>query len=228
MTQSIFLPRGNNMKLLYRRKIMDFLKNNRKLESGFSLIEVSVGIFILSLIGLAVYSFQKDIFSLNRIISGSLTAQSEVRRALKSMSAEIRTASPSSLGAYALAQTSDLSFTFYSNIDSDSFKERVRYFLDGTTLKRGVLKPSGAPLTYNPANETISEVVHDVASGATPIFSYYDENYDGTTQPLAEPIDISAVRLVKIIIMVDKDSQAPPGPMTLTTQISMRNLKDNL
>ena len=207
---------------------MNFFKNHHNSKSGFSVIEVLVSILILSLIGLAVYSFQNDVFSLNRIISGSLTAQDEARRALKIMSAEIRTASPSSLGAYALAQTATSSLTFYSNIDSDSFKERVRYFLNGATLKKGVIKPSGTPLTYNPANEAVSELVHDVANATTSIFSYYDENYDGTTQALAEPIDTATVRLVKITIMIDKDSQTPPGPMTLTTQISMRNLKDNL
>jgi len=204
------------------------LRKNYKSQSGFSIIEALVGIFILSLIGLAVYSFQKDVFSLNKIISGGLTAQDEARRALKSMSAEIRTASPSSLGAYPLVQTATSSFTFYSNIDGDSFKERVRYFLEGTTLKKGVIKPSGSPLTYNPANEVITELIHDVANATTSIFSYYDENYDGTTQPLAEPIDISAVRLVKITVVIDHNPTQPPGPITLTTQINMRNLKDNL
>lgn len=206
---------------------MNFFKNNNS-KSGFSLIEVLVSMFILMLIGLTVYSFQKDVFSLNRIISGRLTAQDEARRTLKSMSAEIRTASPSSLGAYALSQTATSSFTFYSNIDSDPFKERVRYFVYGTTLKKGVIKPSGSPFTYNPANEIISELVHDVANATTSTFSYYDTNYDGTTQPLAEPIDISSVRLVKIVVVIDRDPQASPGPLMLTTQISMRNLKDNL
>jgi type II secretory pathway component PulJ len=204
------------------------LRKNCKSKSGFSIIEALVGIFILSLIGLAVYSFQKDVFSLNRTISGSLTAQDEARRALKSMSAEIRTASPSSLGAYPLMQTATSSFTFYSNIDGDSFKERVRYFLEGTTLKKGIIKPSGSPLTYNPANEVITELIHDVANATTSIFSYYDENYDGTTQPLAEPINISAVRLVKITVVIDHNPTQPPSPITLTTQINMRNLKDNL
>ncbi len=196
-------------------------------KSGFTLIEVLVSIFILTLIGLAVSSFLKDIFSYNRIISGSLTAQDEARRALKTMSAEIRTASPSSLGAYAITQVATSSLIFYSNIDDDSYKERVRYFLDSTTLKKGVIKPSGSPLIYNLANETISELVHDIANAVIPIFSYYDTDYDGTTQPLTEPINISAVRLVKITIIIDKDSTQPPGPMTLTTQINMRNLKDN-
>ena len=205
---------------------MTFLnKYNQK--SGFTIVEVLVSIFILTLIGLAVSSFFKDIFSFNRIISGSLTAQDEARRALKTMSAEIRTASPSSLGAYTLVQTATSSFVFYSNIDGDSFKERVRYFLEGATFKKGVIKPSGLPLTYNPASEVITELIHDVVNAATSTFSYYDENYDGTTQALAEPINISIVRLVKIIVVIDHDPAQPPGPMTLTTQINMRNLKDN-
>jgi len=207
---------------------MNFFKNIHHSKSGFTIIEILVSIFILTLIGLAVSSFAKDIFSLNRITSESLTAQNEARRALKTMSAEIRTASPSSLGAYAIAQSATSSFTFYSNIDDDSFKEQVRYFLDGTTLKKGIIKPSGTPLTYNPANEVVSELIHGVASSTTSIFSYYDKNYDGTNQALIEPIDIATVRLVKITIVIDKDPQTPPGPMTLTTQISIRNLKDNL
>jgi len=207
---------------------MNFFKNHQNSKSGFTIIEVLVSIFILTLIGSAVYSFQKDVFSLNRIISDSLVAQDEARRTLKTMTAEIRTASPSSLGAYAIAQTATSSFTFYSNIDNDSFKERVRYFLDGTTLKKGIIKPSGAPLAYNPANETIIDLAHDVTNATTSIFSYYDTNYDGTTQPLAEPINVSVVRLVKITIIIDRDPTKPPAPITLTTQISTRNLKDNL
>ena len=195
---------------------------------GFSVIEVTVAIFILTLVGIAVYAFQKDVFSLNRILSQSIVSQEEVRRALKVMSAEIRATSPSSIGAYAIAETATSSFIFYSNIDDDSFKERVRYFLEGTVLKKGVTKPAGDPLTYNPASETISDVVRDVANGTTALFSYYDTDYDGTSQPLVQPINISIVRLVRIVIMVDRDSSVLPGPITLTTQISMRNLKDNL
>jgi len=206
---------------------MNFLKHhNSKL--GFAIAEVLVSIFILILIGAVVYFFQKDVFSLNKIISNSLIRQDEARHALKSMSAKIRTAAPSNLGAYPLSETATSSFIFYSNIDDDSFKERVRYFLDGTTLKRGIIKPSGVPLSYNPANEIINELVHDIANATTSIFSYYDTNYDGTTQPLPDPINISTVRLIKIVIIIDKDPQIPPGPLVLTTQVSMRNLKDNL
>lgn len=205
-----------------------FCKKQSTHDPGFSIIEAVVAISILTLVGIAVYTFQKDVFSFNRIFSQNITAQEEARRALKIMSAEIRAASPSSVGAYAIAEAATSSFVFYSNIDDDSFKERVRYFLDGAVLKKGVTKPTGDPLTYNPASEVVSDVVRDMANGATAIFSYYGTEYGGTTPPLAEPIDISAVRLVKIMIMVDRDPSAPPAPISLTTQISMRNLKDNL
>lgn len=209
---------------------MRFLRNykNYKSAKGFSVIELLVGIFILTLIGIAVFMFQKDIFSLNRFLSGSLEAQDEARRVLKTMTAEVRPLSPSSLGAYPIAEANSTSFTFYSNIDGDTLKEKVRYFLDGTILKKGVIKPSGDPLSYSSADEIISEVVHDIANGATPIFSYYDTDYDGTTPPLGDPVDIPSVRLVKITILIDKDPLQPPSAITLTTQVSMRNLKDNL
>lgn len=197
--------------------------------SGISLIEVMISVAIISFVGSAAVILLKDTYSLNRMISGSLTAQTEARRAMKMMSAEIRVTSPSSLGAYALAQVATSSITFYSNIDSDSYKEQVRYFLQGTTLKKGVIKPSGTPLTYSAAQEQITEIAHDVVASTTaPLFSYYNEDYDGTTAPLSSPVDIAAVRLVKITILIDKDPQKAPESLTLTTQVSMRNLKDNL
>lgn len=192
------------------------------------MIEVLVSVGIFTLIGLAMYSFQSRIFSLNTMISSDLAAQTEVRRAFKTMSSEIRTASPSSLGSYPLSETATSSFIFYSNIDADSYKEQVRYFLQGTTLKKGVIKPSGAPLVYNPMYEVVTELIHHVVNATTSVFTYYDTNYDGTTQPLTEPIDISTVRLVKVTVFVDENTEDQLRSHTFTTQISMRNLKDNL
>ena len=202
-------------------------QNQQKFTSGFSIIETLVVIFIISLVGIAVIAFQKDVFSLNTILSNSLVAQNEVRRTLKIMTAEIRPLSPSSVGAYPIAEANPTSFIFYSDIDNDQLKERVRYFLNGTILKKGVIKPSGLPLAYNPVNEIISELIHDVVNGTTLIFNYYDKNYDGTTPSLTQPVDISAVRLIKITIVIDKDPNKSPGPISLITQVSMRNLIDN-
>ncbi len=155
-------------------------------------------------------------------------AQDEARKALKEMSSEMRVAAPSSIGAYALAQVTSTSVTFYANIDSDAYKEKVRYFLSGNILKKGVIKPSGNPLVYNSGNETIKDVVHYVTNGSDPVFYYYDANYGGTEQPLTSPVDTTAVRLIKINLAIDDNVLLPPSALILTTQVNFRNLKDNL
>ncbi|KKU11800.1 MAG: hypothetical protein UX17_C0067G0002 [Parcubacteria group bacterium GW2011_GWC2_45_7] len=208
------------------------ISDHHKSPVGFTVAELLVGIAIVIMIGAAVLAFQKNISSLNNFLSSNLIAQSDARKALKMMTAEIRPLSPSSTGAYPIAEAGTNSFIFYSDIDNDQLKERVRYFMEGTTLKKGVIKPTGEPLAYNPASENIIELAHDITNGLadsiTPIFSYYNTGYDGTTPPLNEPVDILAVRLTKITIIMDSNPSRPPGPITLTTQISMRNLKDNL
>lgn len=201
----------------------------KKSTRGFTLIEFLVGSFILVLIGVAMLTFQRYVFSTNTLLTRSLSLQGEARRSLVRMSAEIRTASPSSTGGYALEQTGTSTFIFYSNVDSDQYMERVRYFLSGTTLRRGIVKPSGSPLTYNTANETFTNLAHGIYNASsTPVFQYYDSNYYGTTTALSQPITVSVVRLVQLTLHIDTDPDQPPEPLELTTQISMRNLKDNL
>lgn len=201
-----------------------FLKHHTR---GFTLIELLVSIFILTLIGLAVSSFGAQMFSFSRNLSSSMTAQGEVRKALKTMTAEIRPASLSSIGSYAIETAATSTLTFFSDIDDDGIHERVRYFLNGTTLKRGVIKPTGNPLTYNTATETFTELIHNISNGSTAIFTYHDSAYDGTTEAMS-PVIILSIRLIKITAIIDSDAHQPPSALTATTQVSIRNLKDNL
>jgi hypothetical protein len=70
--------------------------------------------------------------------------------------------------------------------------------------------------------------VHDVVDSS--IFEYYDSNYDGTasSSALIFPVAPIEVRLVKITLDIDSDPNKPPEPFTVTTQVSIRNIKDNL
>lgn len=195
---------------------------------GFTLPEVLVSIAIFVLIGLAVSSFGRDIFFINSGLQNNLSAQLDGRKILKRFVTELRSASPSSLGSYPIEQAATSSFVFYSNIDTDSYKERLRYYLSGKTLYRGVIKPSGNPLTYSSASEKVEIIIRDVAnSTSTPIFEYFDDNFTGTSSPLTYPISIADIRLVRATVVIDKDSNRPPGPITITTQGTPRNLKDN-
>ncbi|MDD5589991.1 MAG: prepilin-type N-terminal cleavage/methylation domain-containing protein [Candidatus Portnoybacteria bacterium] len=193
---------------------------------GFTLIEVLIAISIMALIGASIWAFQRDVISLNAILPQALSVQQESHRAFKKMNAEIRSLSLSATGAYPIVEASSTSFSFYGDIDNDNLKEQVRYFLEEGILKKGVIKPSGNPPVYASEDEQLTEVVHDVVSDS--IFAYYDSSYDGTSEALAPPPDILAVRLVKIILMIDRDPDNPPAPQSMTTQVSMRNLKSNL
>jgi len=201
----------------------------KKISGGFTIVETLFGISIFILIVLALTLFSKNIWSYNSFISAGLTDADVAKQTLKTMSAEIRTASPSDTGTYTINLANSSSFTFYSDIDDDGLKEKVRYFISGASspflLKKGVVKPTGSPLGYTGV-EVLSTIASYVTSNS--VFQYYDKNYTGTEAPLSSPINISSIRLVKITVTIDKDVNRPPAPMTFSTQISMRNLKDNL
>jgi len=197
-------------------------------KSGFSLVEVLVALSIFTGIIVVVGTFQRDVFNLNFIIQSGLKNQNEAKKILRPFVNEVRSSTPSDLGAFALAEVSDGTFTFYSDIDNDGSREKIRYFLEGTEFKKGTTESSGNPLEYDPADEKIIKVVRDVTNVS--IFTYYDSSYDGTelSLPLTQPVSPSSVRLVKVELVIDSDPIKPPAPITVSTQVSIRNLKDNL
>ncbi len=198
-------------------------------KKGFTVIEMIISIFIISLVTITVTTFQKDVFSLNYSLQGSLNAQIDARHVVKVMVSEMREMSQSSLGAYPIALASTSAITFYSDIDNDGLKDKIRYFLSGTNLRRGVVAPSGNPLTYNDATEKLTTVISGfTASSTSPLFQYYPSTYSGTSSPLTAPINLSLVRLIKVTVTIDKDPNHSPTKVVVSSQVSLRNLKDNL
>jgi len=201
------------------------MKNNYKQKGGFTIIETLFGIAIFISITFVLTLFSKNVWVYNSFISEGLTNTDSVRQVLKTIVSEIRTASVASNGAYTIDEANASSFSFYSNIDDDNLREKIRYFLVGTTLQKGITKPTGSPPSYNPINEKIVTIASDTTNLD---FSYFNKNYDGNNPALPFPINIPDVRLVKITVTIDKDPNRPPLPTVFSTQVSIRNLKDNL
>lgn len=196
---------------------------------GFTISEILISLAILTVIYLAVTAFQRDVWVYHMDLSNTLLAQQEAKLGLKGMIKELRTASTGSTGSYPLTVAATSSITFYSDINADGLKDEVRYYLATSTLRKRVIKPTGNPLSYSLSNAVYSEVVHNIAnSTSTAIFSYYPSTYAGTTSPLTGAFDITQVRLIKITLTIEKDPNKVPVPMTITSQVSIRNLKDNL
>jgi len=202
--------------------------NDFRFKKGFTLVETifAVAIFV-AIIG-ALGAFQRDVFFFNDVLQIGLNNVTEARKVLRPFVGEVRKAQPANTGSSSIESAQQKTFIFYTDTDADGIRERIRYFVEDDTFKKGVITPTGNPLSYNLSDEKIVSVVRDVINDGTN-FSYFDSNYNGTTStpPLSFPVSPSDVRLVKIDLTIDANPGRAPSLMTITTQATVRNLKDN-
>jgi len=198
--------------------------------SGLTLIEILIAMAILILVVGVMVVFQRDFFSLNLFLEQSLSIQRDAEEVIREIIAELRTASQSNTGGYPLELTASTSLAFYADIDTDPLKERVHYFLDGTSLKKSVVKPAGQPITYSTstvAQETVMVVLRYMVTTDVPqIFSYYGTFTDpGQAVPLSQPVNPSVIKLVAVDITVDEDPVRLPPPISVGSRVTIRNLR---
>lgn len=201
---------------------------NFKTKNGFTMIEAMLAVAIFSSVVVAIGAFQRDVFYFNDVLQTGLNNITEARKVLRPFVGEVRKAESSNLGAFSIEKAEAKTFIFFTDTDNDGLRERVRYFVDGDTFKKGIIKPSGSPFVYSVANEKITEVVRNVIEDQTQ-FSYFDSSYNGTASstPLTYPVSPSSVRLIKVDLTIDTNPNRAPGLLTVTTQATVRNLKDN-
>ena len=190
------------------------------------MLELLVALGIFSLIIVSVAWLLIHGFRYNGIIWEQLKTQSDGRRVLRETVDVVRKAEQSSIGSYPIANAGAYDLTVYSNVDSDSYREKVRFWLDGATFKRNIIKPSGNPLAYSGIGQTV-EIAHDavnIAKGEA-LFSYFDENYTGVEMPMVQPVDTTKIRVVRIRLELEKDPTETPVPLRVESTAQVRNLK---
>lgn len=201
-----------------------FLENTR----GFTLLEalVAMGAMLIVLFGAA--SLLSETFKYNGIVWDQLEAQNDGRRVLQNVVDLVRRAEESNIGGFPIESATTSSLVFFTNTDKDADRERVRFFLSGKTLSRGIIQPSGNPPRYSGA-EDILEMAHNLANNTSNVnlFEYYDTAYAGTSTPMALPIDPVQIRMVKISVELEKDPTRSPVPFHAESMVQIRNLKDN-
>ncbi|KKP59874.1 MAG: hypothetical protein UR52_C0002G0102 [Candidatus Gottesmanbacteria bacterium GW2011_GWA1_34_13] len=204
--------------------------HNHIQNQGFTLVEVIVAAFIFVVIsaGTAIFSVY---FLRNYSFSFEENqAVGQAQNTLTTLVREIREARFAEDGAWAITQADDNIFVFYSDVTNDSRPDRIRYFLDGTELKKGVIEPTAVPVTYPTASEKIYIIADNVDNQSTPIFRYYNGNWpsDTTNNPLTVGQRILNTRLVKIYIRININSNTGALPFEMTEDVQIRSLKDNL
>lgn len=199
------------------------LKKNKN--HGLTLIEllVTLSIFILAILGVTMLA--KAGINYYNFILNQGEILSEIQKSVILMTRQIREMKQADSGAFAIGEASNNQFIFYSDIDSTTDVERIRYFLSGTCLKKGIIKPSGAPSRYLDINEQISDISCNITNGADePIFSYYS-GYPNPGSLLSAPVNPNLVKVAKIYLRVSSTGKRPlPVSKTFSEYVSPRNI----
>jgi len=206
------------------------MKQTIKNCQGMTLLEiiVALGIFIM-VTGTVMFfvnqGFQVQNFSLEQTI-----AIQEAQRGVSTMVREIREIQIADDGAYPIVLAQDSEFIFFSDMDKDDAVERVRYFLDGSIFKKGVIEPRTNPTQYVLGDEVINILSQYVRNSTTPIFIYYNRDWpsDEVNNPLAAPASVADIRFININLRVNVRESVAPSDFLLKTDVQIRNLKDNL
>lgn len=204
---------------------LNFAKRNL---GGFTLIEIIVGMAILSVFTFSIGTFGSRILQSRLNASDTLATQDEISRAVAPMLTELRSMQFASTGSYPIEAVSTSSIIFYSDINKDGPVERIRYFIQGNVLKKGVTVPSGNPLSYTASTEKFLNILSGIVSDPNGIFAYYVDGADISGNYMAMPVnDVSLVRVIKINLILDLTPNGPPGPLRFGTAIAPRNLRAN-
>ncbi len=186
------------------------------------IVSVAVMVIIIAALGI----FERQFYNVGTFINQELSNRQGLEQIFAQLVTDIRSASPSSLGAYPIEIASSTSFIFYSDVDRDSLFDRVRYTITSSTLERGVIKPAGNPLVYATSSETITTLVSNVIA-AISNFEYFDTNYTGAEPAMTAPINILNIRLIRLTLAADLNPSIAPQPTIFSNTIDIRNLRSN-
>lgn len=197
---------------------------------GFTLLEVIIAVFLFSVVVALVSVFAVFFF---RNYSFSFEEQQSIGQAqgsLTQMIREIRKARNGDDGSWPILVTNDNDFTFYADVNGDNRTDKVRYFMSGTELRRGVIEPTQVPVTYPSQNEKISVLISSLQATSSAMFTYYNGDWpgDNVANPLQPSQRIFNTRFVQININVKPAGSFATKPFQLKSGVSIRSMKDNL
>jgi prepilin-type N-terminal cleavage/methylation domain-containing protein len=192
----------------------------QKFNKAFTLVETLVVIFIFTLAMGAVSGFIVLGYRTQSYTWEQSQAIYEARKGIETMVREIRTAQNGEDGAYVLWQTENYQFGFYSDVDRDGQIEKVRYFLEGTNFKKGVIEPVGIPVTYPTSSEEFF-IISQYVTSTLPFFRYFD----GEGEELSIPARKKDTKMMEVNLVINVDPNRPSQNFALKSRAQIRNLK---
>jgi len=200
-------------------------------ERGFTLIEIIITISIFLAIMFFVSALTNDIFLNSNKSLLSMDNIDQARIISSAFANEIRSATIGNNGSYPLNKADQFEIIFYSNFGSENplISNRIRYYISENNLCKGTIIPSGNPLDYELSSESVSVIQSDLQNQENPLFYYYSGEYDGSSEPLENPVNINDVRFIKInLIVPNRSSEEDCGTFSVSSGATIRSVKSNL
>ncbi len=202
----------------------------RESGAGFTILELLVAVSIFSGLMIMAALLFTNVFTGSNQQVFALSNVDQARLVTSQFTNEMRNATTGVEGSAPLNTASDNQIIFFSRAASPGATvNRIRYYLNGINLYKGVTLPSGNPPNYNLAQESNIIVQRDMTNGVTPIFTYYDGNYAGAGNALAQPVNINSIKFVKInLIVLTRVKENINTTFSINAGATVRNLKNNL
>ncbi len=194
-------------------------------QSGFTLIEILVSSAILVLLGSGFLGLQYIISQNQTTAWSNYQSIEDANTVVAGVSKELRNASQSEIGAYFLETAGDQELIFYSDYDLDGVVERIRYTLNGSSLVKGVVEPTGDPAVYDLGTEKQRNITEIARNGINPVFYYYNSNWptDTLNNPLAEVDRIAETTYIGIILITNPNPNLAEFDYTIESNVKLRS-----
>jgi type II secretory pathway pseudopilin PulG len=198
-------------------------EKKKNLYRGFSIIETMTVISVFTLVMVVLSASVISFYRTNAYSIEQSSAVESGRRGVDKLTRDLREATFSDEGSYPIVEIASNSITFYSNIDSDSGIEWVRYYLDGSTLYREIRKASGTPLRYPSTPGEVSVISEHVRNPLQnmPIFRYFDTEGN----QLTEYTSVASVSFVQVNLVVNVNPQKLPNEFVIRSSATLRNIR---
>jgi hypothetical protein len=213
---------------------MNNLHNKRKIslheQEGMTLVELILGSSILVIVVALTYGmWQMFIGSFYTTFDRTRDIPA-ANQTLAVLTREIREMRIGENGGYPLVIANDNELAFFNDVDNDGVAERVRYWLSGRELHKGVIEPEGTPAVYVEAQETDEILLSAVVDQGVPMFMYYNDDWpeDTVTNPLAVGSRLLDTTLISIHLAVRYAENDDEEPVEVSTSVALRGVKTNL
>lgn len=202
----------------------------RRDEAGFSLMELSVAVFVLGILLAILFSFVNETTKITSNEARHTRAEGDARVALRTMTEDLRSASvvkPCSGTGYATCVTIDTPRPASTSLTCPA--STMTYQLVGTQVKQTrVDYPVGSCSTSTTVHNG-RVLMENLENGATPLFSYYDRT-GAVIDPVAgavidpatgETVLSGSVGSIAVNLVVRHTVNRPV--LTLSSMASLRN-----